>query len=41
VYTILSALVLDHRKLTIMFHGCDQRRTDVGGDHGFADRLLS
>ncbi|HEV3261763.1 MAG TPA: hypothetical protein VG013_33245 [Gemmataceae bacterium] len=41
MYTILSALVLDHRKLTFLFQGRDQRLTDVGGDHGFADRLMS
>jgi uncharacterized protein (DUF1501 family) len=38
--TILKLLGLDHKKLTFLFEGRDQRLTDVGGDHEFADRLL-
>jgi uncharacterized protein (DUF1501 family) len=38
--TILKLLGLDHRQLTFLFQGRDQRLTDVGGDHKFADRLL-
>jgi uncharacterized protein (DUF1501 family) len=38
--TILKLLGLDHRELTYLFQGRDQRLTDVGGDHEFADRLL-
>jgi uncharacterized protein (DUF1501 family) len=38
--TILKLLGLDHRQLTFLFQGRDQRLTDVGGDHEFADRLL-
>jgi uncharacterized protein (DUF1501 family) len=38
--TILKLLGLDHRKLTFLFQGRDQRLTDVGGDREFADRLL-
>jgi uncharacterized protein (DUF1501 family) len=38
--TILKLLGLDHRQLTFLFEGRDQRLTDVGGDHEFADRLL-
>jgi len=38
--TILRLLGLDHRKLTYLFQGRDMRLTDVGGDGGFADRLL-
>ena len=34
-------LGLDHRELTYLFQGRDQRLTDVGGDHEFADRLLA
>jgi hypothetical protein len=37
--TILRLLGLDHRKLTFLFQGRDQRLTDVGGDGEFADRL--
>jgi uncharacterized protein (DUF1501 family) len=37
--TILKLLGLDHRQLTFLFQGRDQRLTDVGGDHEFADRL--
>jgi uncharacterized protein (DUF1501 family) len=38
--TILKLLGLDHRKLTFLFQGRDQRLTDVGGDHDIADLLL-
>jgi uncharacterized protein (DUF1501 family) len=38
--TILKLLGLDHRELTYLFGGRDQRLTDVGGDHEFAARLL-
>jgi uncharacterized protein (DUF1501 family) len=38
--TILSLLGLDHRKLTFLFQGRDQRLTDVGGDHDFIEKLL-
>jgi len=38
--TILQLLGLDHRKLTFLFQGREQRLTDVGGDRAFADRLL-
>ncbi len=38
--TILKLLGLDHRELTYLFQGRDQRLTDVGGDHEFAARLL-
>jgi hypothetical protein len=39
--TILKLLGLDHRELTYLFQGRDQRLTDVGGDQEFAARLLS
>jgi Protein of unknown function (DUF1501) len=39
--TILRLLGLDHRELTYLFEGRDQRLTDVGGDREFADRLLT
>jgi hypothetical protein len=38
--TILKLLGLDHRRLTFLFQGRQQRLTDVGGDHDIADRLL-
>jgi hypothetical protein len=38
--TILKLLGLDHRELTYLFQGRDQRLTDVGGEREFADRLL-
>jgi uncharacterized protein (DUF1501 family) len=38
--TILKLLGLDHRKLTFLFQGRDQRLTDVGGDHEFAEKLF-
>ncbi len=37
--TILKLLGLDHEKLTFLFQGRQQRLTDVGGEHEFADRL--
>jgi hypothetical protein len=37
--TILKLLGLDHKKLTFLFQGRNQRLTDVGGDQEFADRL--
>jgi uncharacterized protein (DUF1501 family) len=39
--TILKLLGLDHQKLTFLFQGREQRLTDVGGQHEFADRLLA
>lgn len=39
--TILRLLGLDHRKLTFLFDGRQQRPTDVGGDHEFTDRLMT
>jgi hypothetical protein len=33
-------LGLDHRDLTYLFGGREQRLTDVGGDHELADRLF-
>jgi hypothetical protein len=39
--TILKLLGLDHRQLTFLFEGREQRLTDVGGDNDFADQLLS
>jgi hypothetical protein len=38
--TILALLGLDHKKLTFLFEGRDQRLTDVGGDREFSERLL-
>jgi hypothetical protein len=38
--TILELLGLEHRELTFLFEGRDQRLTDVGGDHEFTRRLL-
>jgi hypothetical protein len=38
--TILRLLGLDHRELTYLFEGREQRLTDVGGDHEFTDRLV-
>jgi hypothetical protein len=37
--TILKLLGLNHRDLTYLFQGRDQRLTDVGGDHDVAARL--
>jgi hypothetical protein len=39
--TVLRLLGLDHRQLTFLFQGREQRLTDVGGDGEFTDRLLS
>jgi hypothetical protein len=39
--TILKLLGLDHKKLTFLFQGRNQRLTDVGGDGEFAARLLT
>jgi uncharacterized protein (DUF1501 family) len=38
--TVLKLLGLDHKQLTFLFEGREQRVTDVGGDHEFADKLL-
>jgi hypothetical protein len=38
--TVLRLLGLDHRRLTFLFQGREQRLTDVGGDHEITDRLL-
>ena len=38
--TILRLLGLDHRKLTFLFEGRQQRPTDVGGNNEFTDRLI-
>jgi hypothetical protein len=38
--TILRLLGLDHKELTYLFQGREQRLTDVGGDHEFTDRLV-
>jgi uncharacterized protein (DUF1501 family) len=38
--TILKLLGLDHRKLTFLFEGREQRLTDVGGDQEFAAKLV-
>jgi hypothetical protein len=38
--TILKLLGLDHRQLTYLFQGREQRLTDVGGDHEFAAKLV-
>jgi hypothetical protein len=38
--TILSLLGLDHRKLTYLYQGRQQRLTDVGGDNDLAPRLI-
>jgi hypothetical protein len=38
--TILSLLGLDHRKLTFLFQGRQQRLTDVGGSNDLAPRLI-
>jgi uncharacterized protein (DUF1501 family) len=38
--TVLRLLGLDHTKLTFLFEGRQQRLTDVGGDHEFADKLF-
>jgi hypothetical protein len=38
--TVLRLLGLDHRQLTFLFQGREQRLTDVGGDAEFTDRLV-
>ncbi len=38
--TVLRLLGLDHRQLTFLFQGRNQRLTDVGGDLEFAGRLV-
>ena len=38
--TILKLLGLDHKELSYLFEGRDQRLTDVGGDHEFTSLLL-
>jgi hypothetical protein len=38
--TVLRLLGLDHRRLTYLFQGREQRLTDVGGDGEITDRLL-
>ena len=37
--TVLRLLGLDHKRLTFLFQGREQRLTDVGGAHDVADRL--
>ena len=37
--TMLSLLGLDHRKLTYLHQGREQRLTDIGGDNDLAERL--
>ena len=39
--TLLSLLGVDHKKLTFLFQGRQQRLTDVGGDHEFSKELLA
>jgi len=39
--TVLRLLGLDHKKLTYLFQGRNQRLTDVAGDHEFADRITA
>jgi uncharacterized protein (DUF1501 family) len=38
--TVLRLLGLDHKRLTFLFEGRNQRLTDVGGEHDIAERLL-
>jgi hypothetical protein len=38
--TVLRLLGLDHRKLTFLFEGRQQRLTDVAGDHEITERLV-
>jgi hypothetical protein len=38
--TVLRLLGLDHRRLTFLFEGREQRLTDVGGEREFTERLL-
>jgi hypothetical protein len=37
--TMLSLLGLDHRELTYLFQGREQRLTDTGGSNNLAERL--
>jgi hypothetical protein len=39
--TILKLLGLNHRELTFLFQGRDQRLTDVGGDHDITAKLIA
>lgn len=39
--TMLALLGLDHRKLTYLFQGRDQRLTDVAGERDLSPRLIS
>jgi uncharacterized protein (DUF1501 family) len=39
--TVLRLMGLDHRRLTFLFQGRQQRLTDVGGDHDIAAKLLA
>jgi uncharacterized protein (DUF1501 family) len=39
--TVLKLLGLDHKRLTFLFQGRNQRLTDVGGEHDIADKLLA
>jgi uncharacterized protein (DUF1501 family) len=39
--TVLKLLGLDHKQLTFLFEGRQQRLTDVGGDREFAEQLLN
>ena len=36
-----ALLGIHHEKVTFLFEGRNQRLTDVGGDNGFAERLLA
>ena len=38
--TVLRLLGLDHKRLTFLFQGREQRLTDVGGDGELTDRLV-
>ncbi len=38
--TVLRLLGLDHRKLTFLFEGRQQRLTDIGGEREFTDQLV-
>ncbi len=37
--TMLALMGMDHRRLTYLHQGREQRLTDIGGDNGFAARL--
>jgi len=39
--SLLSLLGVDHKKLTFLFQGRQQRLTDIGGDHDFSKELLA